>query len=240
MPKSKKHASSDSTPETSRTCLYEILGLEKSASDAEIKKAYRVRALQCHPDKDQSEEAKVNFQKLVAAYNVLKNPESRKLYDESGFIEGEGFDKAAEFFRTKFGRISEQDIVDFEKRYKGSEEEIEDVKQYYISNNGDISKLLEWIPLSEPEEVDRFLSIVDKLITKKILSENPVYRSSISKLRKNAQKMIKERSKFDKENDSSIADLALAIQHRRMKGEEFFDRLVSKYAGSESSKKRRT
>ena len=52
--------------------------------------------------------------------------------------------------------------------------------------------------------------------------------------------MIKERSKFDKENDSSIADLALAIQHRRMKGEEFFDRLVAKYAEPQPGKKRRT
>jgi DnaJ family protein C protein 9 len=240
MPKSKKTPPSDAATETNRTCLYEILGLDKSASEGEIKKAYRVRALQCHPDKDPSEEAKLNFQKLVAAYNVLKDPESRRLYDESGFIEGEGFDKAAEFFRTKFGRISEQDIVDFEKRYKGSAEEVEDVKQYYLSNKGDISKLLEWIPLSEPEEVDRFLAIVDNLIKKEDLSDNPVFRASITKLRKNAQKMMKERSKFDKENDSSIAELALAIQHRRMKGEEFFDRLISKYAGSDSSKKRRT
>jgi DnaJ family protein C protein 9 len=240
MAKSKKTPPSDAATETNRTCLYEILGLDKSASEGEIKKAYRVRALQCHPDKDPSEEAKLNFQKLVAAYNVLKDPESRRLYDESGFIEGEGFDKAAEFFRTKFGRISEQDIADFEKRYKGSAEEVEDVKQYYLSNKGDISKLLEWIPLSEPEEIDRFLAIVDNLIKKKNLSDNPVFRASITKLRKNAQKMMKERSKFDKENDSSIAELALAIQHRRMKGEEFLDRLISKYAGSDSSKKRRT
>ena len=240
MTKAKRETQSP-TRETNRTCLYEILGLEKSATDAEIKKAYRVRALQCHPDKNPSEEAKLNFQKLVAAYNVLKNPESRKLYDESGFIDGEGFDKAAEFFRTKFGRISEQDIDDFEKRYKKSQEEVEDVKQYYITNNGDVSKLLEWIPLSEPEEVDRFLGIVDRLLKDKSLSETSAYRSSIPKLRKNAQKMIKERSKFDKENtNSSIADLALAIQQRRMKGEEFFDRLISKYAEPQTNKKRRT
>ena len=237
MPKSKS-ASKQQGAEPSRTCLYEILGLEKNASESEIKKAYRVRALQCHPDKDPSEEAKLNFQKLVAAYNVLKNPESRKLYDESGFIEGEGFDKAAEFFRTKFGRISEQDIVDFEKLYKGSKEEVEDVRQYYITNAGDISKLLEWIPLSEPEEVDRFLNIVAKLIKDKDLSENFAYRSSIPKLRKNAQKMIKERSKFDKENDSSTAELVLAIQQRRMKGEEFFDKLISKYASGSSKRQR--
>ena len=240
IPMAKAKREHQATPDASKTCLYEILGLERTASDSEIKKAYRVRALQCHPDKNPSEEAKLNFQKLVAAYNVLKDPESKKLYDESGFIEGEGFEKAAEFFRTKFGRISEQDIDDFGKRYKGSQEEIDDVKQHYTTYNGDISKLLEWIPLSEPEEVDRFVSMLENLVKRKELPEKPAYRTSIPKLRKNAQKMIKARSKFDKENDSSTADLVLAIQQRRMKGEEFFDRLVAKYAEPPSGKKRRT
>ena len=81
-----------------RTCLYEILGVDKSASDEQVKKAYKIRALQCHPDKGPSAEAKFNFQKLVAAYSVLKENDSRKLYDETGFIEGDGFDKAADFF----------------------------------------------------------------------------------------------------------------------------------------------
>jgi DnaJ family protein C protein 9 len=214
--------------------------VEKSASDAEIKKAYRVRALQCHPDKNPSEEAKANFQKLVTAYNILKEPESRKLYDESGFIEGEGFDKAADFFRTKFGRISEQDIVDFEKKYKKSQEEVDDVKNYYIQNKGDISKLLEWIPLSEPTEVERFIDMVATLIIKKELKETSSYKSSISKLRKNAEKMKKEQTRYDKESSSSIADLALAIQERRLKSAEFFDNLISKYAeGQKSAKKRK-
>jgi len=229
MAKSKKAENSKKqTP--SRTCLYEILGIDKSASETEIKKAYRVRALQCHPDKNPSEEAKVNFQKLVTAYNILKDPESRKLYDESGFIEGEGFDRAADFFRTKFGRISEQDIFDFEKKYKKSIEEIEDVKTYYLQNNGDISKLLEWIPLSEPDEVERFIAIADNLIRTKELPETAAHKSSIPKLRKNAEKMKKEQAKFNKENDNSMADLALAIQERRMKSSEFFDSLISKYS----------
>jgi DnaJ family protein C protein 9 len=182
----------------------------------------------------------VNFQKLVTAYNILKDLDSRKLYDESGYIEGEGFDKAADFFRTKFGRISEQDIFDFEKKYKKSQEEVEDVKNYYNQNNGDISKLLEWIPLSEPTEVDRFIEIVNRLILSKDVKETVAFKSSIPKLRKNAEKMKKEQAKYDKENSGgSMADLALAIQERRMKSSEFFDNLITKYANADSGRKKR-
>jgi DnaJ family protein C protein 9 len=218
--------------ETTRTCLYEILGVGKKCSDEQIKKAYRVRALQCHPDKDPSADAKLNFQKLVCAYNILKDPESRKLYDETGFIEGEGFDKAADFFRTKFGRISEDDIVEFSSRYIGSAEEVDDVVKYYQAHAGNVADLLEWVPLSEPSEVDRFLEIIASCIKSGRIEELPKLQSSIPKLRKNAEKMAKEQARFSKENeDSDINKLVLAIQEkRRQVNESFLDGLIDKYA----------
>ena len=241
MPKTKETKPSE---KAEKTCLYEILGIGKSATAEQIKKAYRVRALQCHPDKDPSAEAKVNFQKLVSAYNILKESESRQLYDETGFIDGEGFDKAADFFRTKFGRISEQDIVDFAGKYKGSLEEIQDVKDYCEKQNGDVSGLLEWIPLSEPHEVDRFISIIDQLYKDgEIISHESKYKSSIAKLRKNAQKMKKEQDKFAQshpdENAGDLSQLMLAMHDRRKQAtESFLDDLVSKYASNGPSKKR--
>ena len=227
-----KVSPSKSSLEAKRTCLYEILGLEKSASQDQIKRAYRVRALQCHPDKNPSAEAKLNFQKLVSAYNVLKDEEARKLYDETGYIEGDGFDKAADFFRTKFGRISEQDIEDFAGKYKMSDDEIADVKDYYVKNEGNVADLLEWIPLSEPQEVDRFLAIIDQLISEKALPSFAKYKSSIAKLRRNALKLEKEQAKFTKdENREDLNTLVLAIQEkRRQVSESFLDDLISKYA----------
>jgi molecular chaperone DnaJ len=61
---------------------YEILGVEKSASQDEIKKAFRRLAIQYHPDKEGGNEAK--FKELNEAYEVLKDTEKRKRYDQFG------------------------------------------------------------------------------------------------------------------------------------------------------------
>ena len=65
--------------------LYEILGVGKDATDAEIKKAYRKKALKCHPDKFPGDEAKTEmFQELKHAYEELSNPALRAIYDDTG------------------------------------------------------------------------------------------------------------------------------------------------------------
>ena len=67
--------------------LYSILGISKDAPEAEIKKAYRRKALQSHPDKvkpEEREKASENFKKITQAYEVLSDEEKRKLYDEFG------------------------------------------------------------------------------------------------------------------------------------------------------------
>lgn len=57
---------------------YEILGLSKGASAAEIKKAYRKKAIEFHPDKNPGDkEAEAKFKKAAEAYEVLSNPKKR-------------------------------------------------------------------------------------------------------------------------------------------------------------------
>jgi DnaJ-class molecular chaperone len=65
---------------------YKILGIEKSASEKEIKKAYRKKALLLHPDRNQDnkEKAEKEFKQLNKAYEVLSDPEKRKIYDQYG------------------------------------------------------------------------------------------------------------------------------------------------------------
>ncbi|CAN5313408.1 DnaJ C-terminal domain-containing protein [soil metagenome] len=65
---------------------YETLGISKSASADEIKKAYRKQALEWHPDKhsDNKEAAETKFKEINEAYQVLSNPQKKQMYDAGG------------------------------------------------------------------------------------------------------------------------------------------------------------
>ena len=71
--------------------LYSVLGVEKKASPAEIKKAYRKLARQYHPDRNPGDkQAEERFKEISAAYDVLGDADKRKQYDRGGFFTGTG------------------------------------------------------------------------------------------------------------------------------------------------------
>lgn len=63
---------------------YEILGVDKSAGGAEIKKAYRQLALKFHPDRNKSPDAEAKFKEINEAYEVLSDKQKRSAYDQFG------------------------------------------------------------------------------------------------------------------------------------------------------------
>ncbi len=69
--------------------LYDVLGVPKTATQEEIKRAYRRLARQWHPDKNpDNPEAEERFKEIQAAYDVLSDPEKRKRYDAFGSPDG--------------------------------------------------------------------------------------------------------------------------------------------------------
>ena len=89
---------------------YEVLGVDKNASADEIKKAYRKKAIQYHPDKNPGDkEAEEKFKEAAEAYEVLSNPDKRARYDQFGH---EGVNGGAGGFGGGFsgGSMSMDDI----------------------------------------------------------------------------------------------------------------------------------
>lgn len=101
----------------SKRDYYEVLGVAKSATDEEIKKAYRKKAIQYHPDKNPgNKEAEEKFKEAAEAYEVLSDAQKRQRYDQfghagvngaagSGGFPGGGMEFSMDDIFSRFGDI---------------------------------------------------------------------------------------------------------------------------------------
>lgn len=112
----------------SKRDYYEVLGIERSASEEEIKKAYRKQALKFHPDKNPGDKAaEEKFKEVGEAYEALSDPQKRAAYDQYGHDafdsrrrasgRGGGFHDPFDVFREAFGGGGVEDI--FEQFFGG-------------------------------------------------------------------------------------------------------------------------
>ncbi|KAE8374145.1 X-domain of DnaJ-containing-domain-containing protein [Aspergillus bertholletiae] len=97
------------------TTYYDALGVPPTATELEIKKAYRKLAIVTHPDKNPGDEtAHARFQAIGEAYQVLSDEELRKRYDKFGkedAVPGGGFEDPSEFFSMIFGGNAFVDLI---------------------------------------------------------------------------------------------------------------------------------
>ena len=136
---------------TTERDYYEVLGVERSASDAEIKRAFRKLAQQWHPDVNTEPEAQERFKEINEAYQVLSDPDRRQRYDtfgragvggETGAGGFEGFGGFSDIFDAFFGGGAASSAarrgrpqpgadlrydlrITFEEAIRGTEKEIE-------------------------------------------------------------------------------------------------------------------
>ena len=106
---------------------YEVLGVQKTATDDEIKKAYRKLAVKYHPDRNPGDKsAEEKFKEVAEAYDVLRDPQKRQNYDQFGFdgVNGAGgfsggYTNAEDLFKDIFGSFHGFGGGDFEDIFSG-------------------------------------------------------------------------------------------------------------------------
>ncbi|KAF3916887.1 hypothetical protein ABW20_dc0110669 [Dactylellina cionopaga] len=196
---------------------YEVLSIDKSATNAEIRSAYRKLALKTHPDKAAPEEkatAHTEFQRIAFAYAVLSDEKRRARYDRTGRtdegvlngddVDDESFDWES-FYKEMWADVVTGDtLAEFKKTYQGSEEERADLITIFEEVEGDMDKLFENVILSDPiADEDRFRKILDAAIKEGEIEAFPAYVNEPKKARqarkKNAEKESKEAMDYAKE-----------------------------------------
>ena len=115
---------------------YEVLGVEKTASAEEIKKAYRKKAIQYHPDKNPGDkEAEEKFKEAAEAYEVLSDPQKRQRYDQFGHA---GMNGMGGF---SGGGMSMEDIFShFGDIFEGAGFDLGDIGEMFMGGRGGRSR----------------------------------------------------------------------------------------------------
>lgn len=123
MGASQSSSSGVDTPQATKTSYYELLSLSRQATDDEIKRAYRKKALELHPDRNhgREEEATRLFAEIQAAYEVLSDPQERAWYDahEAEILRGDeaGAGEDGAHYEANIKVTTTHDIVKMMKKF---------------------------------------------------------------------------------------------------------------------------
>jgi len=114
----------------------------------------------------------------------LSDPKKRARYDEFG-DDGEDTDfnanewlSAYEYYRSLHPEITKEDIKSFTERYKGSDEEAEDLSAFYEEMEGDISKIMQFIMCSTDEDLPRYMEFFENQFKIGLLEKTEAYETS--------------------------------------------------------------
>lgn len=133
---------------------------------------------------------------MSRVYTVLSDQDKRALYDETGEVDDDVVVQERDwdaYWRLLFQKITVQDIAEFEKNYKGSEEEINDLKSAYLDYQGDMDAILENLLCATVDDVERFTGIIEELISKEDLPKFSAFVNDDKKKKKTRrQKAQKE------------------------------------------------
>uniref|UniRef100_U5ELA7 Putative molecular chaperone dnaj superfamily n=1 Tax=Corethrella appendiculata TaxID=1370023 RepID=U5ELA7_9DIPT len=228
--------------------IYKLFNVEKNAEEKEIKKAYYKLSLQVHPDRvpeAEKEEATEKFKILGKIYTVLTDKNKKAIYDEQGIIDDEDDDSFGatwlNMWKQFFKPISSEDISNFEKNYRGSELELNDIKKAYLNGKGCINYMMEAVPFMAVEDEPRIAEIIQKMIDSNEVPEFKAFtHEPQSKRNRRHKKYAREALEAAeiKRNQKKTESLEQQIMSRKSDRENSFlsliDKLAEKYGNDDA------
>jgi DnaJ family protein C protein 9 len=190
---------------------HKILGIAEDSPKEEIKRAYRKLQFKYHPDRPEGDAEK--YKEIAQAYERLMKGE-KKL--------------------TKF------DIMKFEKEYKNSEEEKNDIIGLYKKYKGDMFKIIDNLVLATDNEEERIRGIIDDLMESGKLEKYKRYETRVSDDRKRARKRKREEREAKKRSEEEgISSIQEVMRKNHEKQNKLIQDLEEKYCSSSQSKKKK-
>ena len=183
---------------------YEVLGIERTADQQQIKKAYYNAARKHHPDKvkdEDKDEATKRFQKIQFANTILSDEERKSRYDRTGStkeaaeLDDDDFNWK-DFFDGLNKKVDEDAIEQFRKEYQGSDEEKDDVLAAYTKFKGSMDDVYEHVMLSNVLNDDvRFRKIIDDAIENELVIGFKAYTQEAQGTKKKRTKKARDEAK---------------------------------------------
>nr|NP_594359.1 putative DNAJC9 family protein [Schizosaccharomyces pombe]Q9UTQ5.1 RecName: Full=Uncharacterized J domain-containing protein C1071.09c [Schizosaccharomyces pombe 972h-]CAB59885.1 DNAJ domain protein, DNAJC9 family (predicted) [Schizosaccharomyces pombe] len=242
---------------------YSVLGVEKDASDELIRRAYRKKALQHHPDRIHDEEkkveARIEFDKVAIAYGVLSDKKRRKHYDKTGQLRETDadidFDWKEWLDELYQGVVSGETLNEFKASYQYSEEEKCDVLKAYEKGKGSMDVILEEVMCCEISDEDRFRQVINNAIKDGKISKYKRFAPNEKKRKRRAKaaereaqeaeelsmelgldENLKKRRKAGASDEEALSALIRSRQKSRMYN--LISNLESKYSKSSTKPKK--
>lgn len=216
-----------------------------------VKKAYHKLSLKFHPDRvaeDEKTEATEKFKVLSKLYSVLTDKNKKALYDDKGVIDDDDERDLTgwlDLWRSVFKPITDQDIENYEREYRGSEQEEIDIRKAYLNGKGCINFMMNHVPFMAVEDEERIQTLVRKWIAEDDVPEHKLFTEEPKGKKQRRHKKYARESLEARENARKLAERGTSLEQmiaqrneeRAASANNFFASLLDKYEKKDKVRK---